>query len=140
MEEATQNGFPSIEPITTIKGVSWDATVYAGLRQFHQAKGFDPDSLDLARELGCPLYQILDVDGDDAQEDPVRMHESEVSPGSTRGNHETLKEDRQEEPELSRSQAEMLAVSDTFKFLMNVQLALILFLALSWLYNLVWSG
>ncbi|KAJ7810728.1 hypothetical protein B0H13DRAFT_1927172 [Mycena leptocephala] len=34
------------------------ASVYAGLRQFHQGKGFDPDSLDLARRLGLPHYVL----------------------------------------------------------------------------------
>ncbi|KAJ7111773.1 hypothetical protein C8R44DRAFT_882828 [Mycena epipterygia] len=36
----------------------WDASVYAGLRQFHRAKGFDPESQDVARLLGHPLFQI----------------------------------------------------------------------------------
>jgi hypothetical protein len=36
----------------------WEASVYGGLRQFHQAKGFDLDSQDLARHLGVPLYQL----------------------------------------------------------------------------------
>jgi hypothetical protein len=45
-------------------GKSWDASVYTGLRQFHQAKGFDPDSQDVARHLGQPLYQLLsETDG-----------------------------------------------------------------------------
>ncbi|KAJ6544534.1 hypothetical protein B0H19DRAFT_1261992 [Mycena capillaripes] len=60
-EEATELGFPSIRLNATIDGVSWDATVYAGLRQFHEAKGFDPDSQDVARYLGEPLYQLSDV-------------------------------------------------------------------------------
>ncbi|KAJ7785541.1 hypothetical protein B0H14DRAFT_3163836 [Mycena olivaceomarginata] len=34
-----------------------------------------------------------------------------------------------------RPRAEMVVISGTFKFLMNVQLALILFLGLSWLYE-----
>ncbi|KAJ6522046.1 hypothetical protein B0H19DRAFT_900630, partial [Mycena capillaripes] len=51
-EEATELGFPSIRLNSTIDGVSWDATVYAGLRRFHKAKGFNPDSQDVARYLG----------------------------------------------------------------------------------------
>ncbi|KAJ7679410.1 hypothetical protein DFH06DRAFT_975168, partial [Mycena polygramma] len=62
-EEATRLGFPSIEFTTQLRFVYWEASVYAGLRQFHQAKGFDPDSQDVARHLGEPLYQLTgDVD------------------------------------------------------------------------------
>jgi hypothetical protein len=41
-----------------IRGQSWDPSVYAGLRKFHQAKDFDPESQDVARHLGHPLYQL----------------------------------------------------------------------------------
>jgi hypothetical protein len=58
MEDATSLGFPSISFSTQIGGVLWDASVHAGLRQFHWAKGFDPDTLDVARHLGVPLYQL----------------------------------------------------------------------------------
>ncbi|KAJ7858600.1 hypothetical protein B0H13DRAFT_1471805, partial [Mycena leptocephala] len=53
-EEAVHFGFPSIELTTTVFGRSWDASVYAGLRQFHRAKGFDPDSQEVASHLGQP--------------------------------------------------------------------------------------
>ncbi|KAJ7227995.1 hypothetical protein B0H12DRAFT_235197 [Mycena haematopus] len=57
-EDATELGFPSFK-LTTAAGVcSWDASVYDGLRQFHQAKGFDPESQDIARHLNYPLYQL----------------------------------------------------------------------------------
>jgi hypothetical protein len=58
MEDATTLGFPSISLSTVISGRFWDAGVYAGLRQFHQAKGFDPDSQDVARYLHDPLWQL----------------------------------------------------------------------------------
>jgi hypothetical protein len=58
LEEATELGFPSIKLTTAIWSHSWDADVYAALRQFHRAKGFDPDSQDVARHLGYPLYQM----------------------------------------------------------------------------------
>ncbi|KAJ7910821.1 hypothetical protein B0H13DRAFT_2484730, partial [Mycena leptocephala] len=58
MEDAARLGFPSISLSTHIQGRCWDDNVYAGLRQFHQAKGFDPDSQDIARHLGEPLYQL----------------------------------------------------------------------------------
>ncbi|KAJ7732312.1 hypothetical protein B0H16DRAFT_179369 [Mycena metata] len=57
-EEVAQLGFASFQLSTQLHGCSWNASVYAGLRQFHQAKGFDPDSQDLARHLGYPLYQL----------------------------------------------------------------------------------
>jgi hypothetical protein len=58
MEDATALGFPFISLSMKIWGSAWDASVYAGLRQFHQAKGFDPDSQDVGRHLGHALYQL----------------------------------------------------------------------------------
>ncbi|KAJ6533411.1 hypothetical protein DFH09DRAFT_1043777 [Mycena vulgaris] len=57
-EEATLLGFPAIGVYTDISGLYWDNNVYAGLRKFHRAKGFDPESQDVARHLGHPLYQL----------------------------------------------------------------------------------
>ncbi|KAJ7035443.1 hypothetical protein C8F04DRAFT_530346 [Mycena alexandri] len=57
-EETTQLGFPSLRLTTQVHGYFWDTSVYAGLRQFHQAKGFDPESQDVARHMGYPLYQL----------------------------------------------------------------------------------
>ncbi|KAF7337137.1 hypothetical protein MVEN_02151700 [Mycena venus] len=59
-EEATRLGFPTIQPDTQIQGYHWGDSVYAGLRQFHQAKGFDPDSQDIAKHLEYPLFQLSD--------------------------------------------------------------------------------
>ncbi|KAJ6462991.1 hypothetical protein C8R45DRAFT_1108056 [Mycena sanguinolenta] len=58
LEDAADLGFPSLELSTDIRGRSWDATVYAGLRQFHHVKGFNPDSQDVAQYLGHKLYQV----------------------------------------------------------------------------------
>ncbi|KAJ7041853.1 hypothetical protein C8F04DRAFT_131485 [Mycena alexandri] len=57
-EEATRLGFPSIHLTTMVVGYSWDTRVYAGLRRFHRAKGFEPDTQAVARHLGCPLYKL----------------------------------------------------------------------------------
>ncbi|KAJ7898047.1 hypothetical protein B0H13DRAFT_1484777, partial [Mycena leptocephala] len=57
-EEATRLGFPAIQLSMVVEGRYWDTSVYNGLRQFYQGKGFDPDSKDVARHLGQPLYQI----------------------------------------------------------------------------------
>lgn len=61
MEEATLLGFPAIELTTNIRAYSWDASAYIGLRQFHQAKGFDPESQDIARYCGHQLLQPLEM-------------------------------------------------------------------------------
>ncbi|KAJ7749726.1 hypothetical protein B0H16DRAFT_870160 [Mycena metata] len=42
LDQATDLGFPTIQCLTTFWGNSLDAGVYAGLRRFHKAKGFDP--------------------------------------------------------------------------------------------------
>ncbi|KAJ7890181.1 hypothetical protein B0H14DRAFT_2278420, partial [Mycena olivaceomarginata] len=57
-EEATRLGFPSLQLTTRVRGKSSDTNVYAGLRRFHQGKGFDPESQDVARHLGYPLYEF----------------------------------------------------------------------------------
>jgi hypothetical protein len=57
-KEATCLGFPCIELTVDGRVHSWDAGVYAGLRQFHEGKGFDPDSHDVACHLGEPLFQL----------------------------------------------------------------------------------
>ncbi|KAJ7497829.1 hypothetical protein B0H11DRAFT_2384607, partial [Mycena galericulata] len=57
-DEATYLGFPSIELETQVYPRFWDASVYAGLHKFHEGKGFDPDSQDVARHLGHPLFQL----------------------------------------------------------------------------------
>ncbi|KAJ7622534.1 hypothetical protein FB45DRAFT_1032196 [Roridomyces roridus] len=56
-EEALRLGFPSIEMEIDVEGCSWDSSVYEGLRKFHKAKGFDPDSQEVAIHVGDPLYE-----------------------------------------------------------------------------------
>ncbi|KAJ6462830.1 hypothetical protein C8R45DRAFT_793063, partial [Mycena sanguinolenta] len=58
LDDATRLGFPSFELTATAYGCYWDSSVYEGLCQFHQAKGFDPYSQDVARHLGLPLYLV----------------------------------------------------------------------------------
>lgn len=50
-------GFPSLVLKIKIWSRSWDESVYAGLRQFHSEKGFDPFSQDVARRMGVALYE-----------------------------------------------------------------------------------
>ncbi|KAJ7635436.1 hypothetical protein B0H17DRAFT_1217279 [Mycena rosella] len=58
MEEAEKLGFPIFTIEVKVAGWSWDESVYNGIRQFHQAKGFGPDSQDVAHKLGHKLYEI----------------------------------------------------------------------------------
>ncbi|KAJ7055796.1 hypothetical protein C8F01DRAFT_1062584 [Mycena amicta] len=63
MEEAKHLGFPVFELTTRVNVFSWDDSVYAGIRRFQCAKGFDPYTQDAARELGHQLYELpVDVD------------------------------------------------------------------------------
>ncbi|KAJ7760757.1 hypothetical protein B0H14DRAFT_3511064 [Mycena olivaceomarginata] len=72
-----------------VRGKSSDTNVYAGLRRFHQGKGFDPESQDVARHLGYPLYEFTsevdprfaDVEDEDASEYPL-SNDSEDFRGS----------------------------------------------------------
>ncbi|KAJ7094190.1 hypothetical protein C8R44DRAFT_387016 [Mycena epipterygia] len=57
-EEAFRLGFPSFELDVTVVMKSWHESVYAALSRFHAGKGFDPNSQDLARHLGYPLYEL----------------------------------------------------------------------------------
>ncbi|KAF7353287.1 hypothetical protein MSAN_01516700 [Mycena sanguinolenta] len=69
-EDARILGFPAIHIETVMIGDSWDCSVYEGLRQFHEGKGFDPDSREVARQLGYPLFEW---DGMEATVPPVQM-------------------------------------------------------------------
>ncbi|KAJ7211453.1 hypothetical protein C8J57DRAFT_1200313, partial [Mycena rebaudengoi] len=57
-EEAERLGFPSFTVHMFVGTDSWDDLVYAGIREYHQAKGFDPYSQDVARKLGYPLFEV----------------------------------------------------------------------------------
>ncbi|KAF7353206.1 hypothetical protein MSAN_01508300 [Mycena sanguinolenta] len=71
-EDAKNLGFPAIHIETKMYGDSWDRSVYEGLRRFHKGKGFDPDSREVARQLGYLLYKVL---GDLGSEVPFPARE-----------------------------------------------------------------
>ncbi|KAJ7893558.1 hypothetical protein B0H13DRAFT_2037448 [Mycena leptocephala] len=121
MEDAADLGFPAIRLSTEIWGRSWDDSVYAGLRQFHEAKGFDPDSPNVVRYLGCPLYRLED------ETDAPSAHEKTVDNGAQR-------------TEPSSRNDEMPSVSQIFKFLMSLQLGLMIFPVLHSLHEHVWQA
>ncbi|KAF7353116.1 hypothetical protein MSAN_01498900 [Mycena sanguinolenta] len=58
-EDATNLGFPTIHIETILSGGSWDRSIYHGLRRFHEGKRFNPESQEVARQLGYPLYEVL---------------------------------------------------------------------------------
>ncbi|KAJ7741284.1 hypothetical protein B0H16DRAFT_1565184 [Mycena metata] len=57
-DTAEDLGFPRIRLEVYAWGRSYDASVYNGICQFHEAKGFDPHSQEAALELGCSLFQL----------------------------------------------------------------------------------
>ncbi|KAJ6561623.1 hypothetical protein B0H19DRAFT_85671 [Mycena capillaripes] len=171
-DEATHFGFPSLQYKIEVGGFSWDPSVYAGLRQFHQGKGFDPDSQDVARHLGQPLYRLPgEVDGlfarvdeedstkdddqscataeDESENEPEKSGanhvddedpsaENDESAGGTKSEHGDALKKSGESQDTSTEDSDLheeIPLSWTFKLFMNVQLALIVFLALSWVYR-----
>ncbi|KAJ6464500.1 hypothetical protein C8R45DRAFT_1080092 [Mycena sanguinolenta] len=58
-EDARILGFPAIHVETSMSGNFWHGSVYKGLRRFHGGKGLDPESPEVARRLGYPLYEVL---------------------------------------------------------------------------------
>ncbi|KAJ7153921.1 hypothetical protein C8R43DRAFT_950165 [Mycena crocata] len=85
-EDAESLGFPTIELTTTIYGNVYDASVYAGLRQLHEAKGFDPESQDVARHLDLPLLQTFQWSSDDGNPELSGQEELNVQ-SATKRNH-----------------------------------------------------
>ncbi|KAF8144041.1 hypothetical protein K438DRAFT_588947 [Mycena galopus ATCC 62051] len=119
-EDAVSLGFPSMNFSTQLYGLSWDEKVYPGLWQCHQAKGFDPDTQDLARHLGYPLYQVSSetrptfahIDG----EQPCEGHgQSDNIPEPVDTHHAASLDTASQHSSL----AEELSVSNTFRFVRN---------------------
>ncbi|KAJ6592699.1 hypothetical protein B0H19DRAFT_905952, partial [Mycena capillaripes] len=51
-------GFPELSFSSHVEQTSWDEHVYVRIRQFQAGKGFDPDSQDVAKHVGVPLYSL----------------------------------------------------------------------------------
>ncbi|KAJ6462832.1 hypothetical protein C8R45DRAFT_523594 [Mycena sanguinolenta] len=173
-EDATQLGFPTFELTATAYGSYWDASVYEGLRQFHEAKGFDPYSQDVAHHLGHLLLQLsserdspMDSDGEDFDGDmdsdcnsayiddyksdypTSACHDSDLDVDTESSHNQKTVHDRVsgdggsehggmancEDPYAESIEEEMFAPSRSLNLLMSIQLALILFLGLSWGYD-----
>ncbi|KAJ7431351.1 hypothetical protein B0H11DRAFT_2298404 [Mycena galericulata] len=57
--EATELGFPPPLLEMHVDVRLWEeGRVYTALRQFHKAKGFDPEGQGIARHLGYPMYRL----------------------------------------------------------------------------------
>ncbi|KAJ7065854.1 hypothetical protein C8F01DRAFT_1352042 [Mycena amicta] len=84
VEDARNLGFPHIDLKMSVAGLLWDGSVYNGVYQFHEAKGFNPASQDVARELGYPLFEATDLHNSamefeafDSAEDNTRSQEED---------------------------------------------------------------
>ncbi|KAF7337212.1 hypothetical protein MSAN_02273600 [Mycena sanguinolenta] len=63
-DDAKILGFPIIHTETLLCRNFWNKDFYEGLRQFHAGKGFNPDSQDMVRDHGYPLFDLS------SEEDP----------------------------------------------------------------------
>ncbi|KAJ7669069.1 hypothetical protein B0H17DRAFT_1086889 [Mycena rosella] len=129
-EEASQLGFPVMTVGMQVTGYFWDSGVYAGLRKFHQAKGFDPDSDNIARYLGQPLFKLSGelhnqqrVHADDIHA-PLTEGEEITQESTTINSAAYLTVDEKPEP-----------LSRCWQFLVLAEAILIIFLALCWLHE-----
>ncbi|KAJ6538638.1 hypothetical protein DFH09DRAFT_1368806 [Mycena vulgaris] len=129
-EEADELGFPGLELKMEVRGWSWDESVYTGIRQFHEGKGYDPYSQDVARELGYPIFRL--------SSELESVQETE----SCRGNEDSEQDDRLSNTEgdgesgadswlvkgirTRIDEAELLEPSRTWNIVMAVQITLIL--------------
>ncbi|KAJ7691561.1 hypothetical protein B0H17DRAFT_1062920 [Mycena rosella] len=140
VEDAANLGFPSIRRFMLIGGRLWDANVYAGLRQFHHAKGFNPESQDISRHSGHILYQLLserhspftlNMDSCNGN-NQNRLTASKTSAESHTGAVNALVNNEQYPPGEP-------PISWTLKLVLNIQLTLVVVHALSWGYERIWG-
>ncbi|KAJ7870544.1 hypothetical protein B0H13DRAFT_1724139, partial [Mycena leptocephala] len=84
-EEASAHGFPSVNLNWVIFYKSLDDFAYTGLDEFHTGKGFNPNSQDIARHLGYPLYEFCDqrLDGVRIEEVDSEPADDEIQPDKT---------------------------------------------------------
>jgi len=86
LEDTASRGFPPPELELQVDVRIWkEGRVYRALRQFHQAKGFDPESQGVATHLGYPLYHVstqrdtpfaqVDGEGGDTPTQSMREHD-----------------------------------------------------------------
>ncbi|KAJ7754802.1 hypothetical protein B0H16DRAFT_1690405 [Mycena metata] len=136
LEEAEEAGFPLITLELSASGDSWDSIDYAALWQFHQAKGFAPDSQEIARHLGHPLYELCDevavetpfthVTDGGIEEDNTDQHDTNMSTMSDEHVYETLdSEHGNEDEKFEGLQADILLPSRGVRFLSKLPIAIL---------------
>ncbi|KAJ7168855.1 hypothetical protein C8R46DRAFT_240798 [Mycena filopes] len=137
--DAAARELPEVRLNARAFGRSWDERVYTGIRKFHKSKGFDPDTQDAARSLGQPLYRLSnDVDPLFAHVNELREEDDSVAGDSGSEEDESLPDDNDSDSDHSptvepHSTDDEVEISWSFRIIMNIQFALLLFLALSWL-------
>ncbi|KAJ7618662.1 hypothetical protein FB45DRAFT_170161 [Roridomyces roridus] len=57
-EEASKLGFPDLQLELKTAGACWSEDLYTAVCQFYAAKGYGPEGLDVARELGYPIFEL----------------------------------------------------------------------------------
>ncbi|KAJ7676713.1 hypothetical protein DFH06DRAFT_1168875 [Mycena polygramma] len=57
-DEASVMGFSDIKFHMAVGGRSWDDNDYAGIRTFHESRGFDAYTQEAAIAMGCPLVEM----------------------------------------------------------------------------------
>ncbi|KAK7027702.1 hypothetical protein R3P38DRAFT_2623522 [Favolaschia claudopus] len=143
-EQACELGLPAIRVSITGRGKAWSDTIYAGLRQFHQGKGFDPDSQDLARHFGYPLYELysdhenfLNVDGGEARIEELSSSDTDHPVDAEEPVNLGIAEDEKCESvsQTRNLDEEPMDVSRSLKLLSQIQLGLILLLSVLSLYG-----
>ncbi|KAK7029954.1 hypothetical protein R3P38DRAFT_3188871 [Favolaschia claudopus] len=136
MEQAAEFGFPTLSISVWGAGSYWRDTFYAGLRQFHQGKGFDPNSQDVARHLNLPLYQLysdyeksLNVDGSEAHTEELPSSDTDyLGEEDKPGKLDTSMVEDEQRADLYED-SETMVVSSFMKMLVLIQLSLILLIA-----------
>ncbi|KAJ7859041.1 hypothetical protein B0H14DRAFT_638648 [Mycena olivaceomarginata] len=150
-----------------IVGHTWSDVDYELIREFSLAKGFNPNSNDVAIELGYPLAALhdepiqisLQADSHEPHLDDfprpsgvcyycekveqlayqIWRHQSSCDCDENIQQRSCKNPGIDQVPEHSDAPEDML-VPQTFKFFINIQLTLILFHTLSWLYDQVSEG
>ncbi|KAF7331347.1 hypothetical protein MKEN_00012400 [Mycena kentingensis (nom. inval.)] len=56
--DARRLGLPELSISAYIQGTKYPDAFYDEIDAFHRAKGFDPDSADVARHLGLPVFEL----------------------------------------------------------------------------------
>ncbi|KAJ7846090.1 hypothetical protein B0H14DRAFT_2773396 [Mycena olivaceomarginata] len=138
-EEAEEAGFPLIKLKIKVGGRAWNTIDYAALWRFHQAKGFVPNSQEIARHLGHPLYQLCDelaveasfahVTGESIEEDQTDKHDTaNTSAMGDEDEHEAVDSEHGYEDE--KPGADILLLSPGFRFLFRLPTAILALMVL----------